>query len=169
MKLIGNYSHWIDKRWLPFILENDGFPRPSGGRNPDADEFRQAEKAGYSLDQTFWYIYEPEDFPFTVDPPFETTKKFAFWFIKMNPGQFMPMHRDPVSSFKQNVERFWFPLQDYESGHVFIYEDKLCTNYKAGDLFQYDDSNAIHGACNIGWTARAIGCFSLFDREPHEV
>jgi hypothetical protein len=165
MKYIGNYADWIDSDWLPYILDTDGFPRPSGGNNPDVEEFRQAEKAGYSLDTTMWYIYEPHDFPFTVSSPIDTDKRFAFWFIKMKPGQFMPMHRDPVSSFKNNVERYWFPLQDYEQGHVFIYEDSLFTDYKAGDLFKYDNPNAIHGACNIGWSPRVIGCFSFFDKD----
>jgi hypothetical protein len=48
------------------------------------------------------------------------------------------------------------PLQDYTAGHVFIYKDEMITGYKAGDVFQFENETDIHGAANIGHTARIM-------------
>jgi hypothetical protein len=165
MQFIGNYKDWVDDQWIEYMMKNDGTPRPSGGRNPNSEEFKNAEKLGYDLSQTYWYIYEPDTFPFNVIPPIEIQDQtFIWWFIKMLPGNKMPMHKDPHAVNEKNSKRYWMPLQDYEPGHVFIYEDELATHYKKGDLFVYDDSKALHGACNIGWSPRLIACFSSFDQ-----
>jgi hypothetical protein len=163
MKYLGNYAEWIQTEWLDFIKDNDGTCRPGGGRNPDSEEFRKAAEHGYDLTQTYWYIYEPDTFPFDVKSPIPLDGEFLWWFIKMNPGDKMPMHKDPHALVEKNSKRYWMALQDYEPGHVFIYEDQLATGYKKGDLFVYDDSKALHGACNIGWSTRMIACFSSYD------
>lgn len=163
MIYLGNYANWIDEKWIDYLLSSEGYPRPSGGKNPDSEEFRQAESVGYDLTKTYWYIYEPEHLPFKIDPPFPVEGIFLYWFIKMLPGQIMPMHQDPHAIEEKNSKRFWMPLQDYKPGHVFIYEDELATHYKKGDLFQYDNSHAIHGACNIGWEPRLIFNFSTYN------
>lgn len=165
MQYLGNFKEWINPAWIDFLMNNDGTPRPSGGRNPDSEEFKNAASVGYDLSHTYWYIYEPDTFPFEVTSPIDIKgDTFIWWFIKMLPGNKMPMHRDPHAVNEKNSKRYWMPLQDYEPGHVFIYEDQLATHYKKGDLFVYDDSKALHGACNIGWSPRLIACFSSFDR-----
>ena len=163
MQYIGNYADWIKPDWIDFLLSSPGYPRPGGGRNPDSEEFKRATAVGYDLTKTYWYIFEPEHLPFDVPPPFPVDGGFLFWFIKMLPGNMMPMHKDPHAVREKNSKRFWMPLQDYKPGHVFIYEEKLATGYKKGDLFQYDDSHAVHGACNIGWEPRLICNFSTYD------
>ena len=40
------------------------------------------------------------------------------------------------------------PLQDYIRGHIFINENVMTKNYKAGDVFQYDQ-DAMHTAINL--------------------
>lgn len=163
MKYIGNYASWINDDWIEWMLVNDGTPRPSGGSNPDSEEFNQASQAGYDLSKTYWYIYEPHTFPYDIESPIEVNGNFIWWFIKMLPGQFMPMHKDPHAVHESNSKRYWMPLQDYEPGHVFINENELSIDYKKGDLFEYNESDAIHGSCNIGWTPRLILNFSTFD------
>jgi hypothetical protein len=74
----------------------------------------------------------------------------------MLPGNFMPMHMDPHTVQQQNADRFWIPLQDWQPGHIFMYEDYVTTNYKKGDIFQYANSAALHGAANIGSTPRVV-------------
>ena len=57
---------------------------------------------------------------------------------------------------------YWMPLQDYENGHIFMYEDQVITNYKKGDVWMYSDSTALHGASNIGFTPRIVLQISTF-------
>jgi len=52
--------------------------------------------------------------------------------------------------------RYWMPLQDYTAGHVFIYKDKMIADYKAGDVYQFDNETDTHGAANIGHTSRIM-------------
>jgi hypothetical protein len=55
------------------------------------------------------------------------------------------------------------PWQDYQPGHVFLYENKFISEYKFGDLYQYYDSNALHGAANIGHVPRIILQVSTYE------
>jgi hypothetical protein len=81
----------------------------------------------------------------------------------MMPGNFMPMHKDPHTMYEKNSRRFWMPLQDWAQGHIFVYEDEVITNYKAGDVYMYQDAQALHGAANIGLTPRLVLQFSTHD------
>jgi hypothetical protein len=163
MQFIGNYADWIKPEWVNYLLNNDGTKRPGGGDNPDCEEFRQATSVGYDLTKTYWHHYTNNTFPFDVVPPIQK-EDGMWWFIKMNPGNFMPMHRDPhvTQDGKTDCVRYWMPLQDYADGHVFIYKNQLMTDYRAGDLWSYDDANEIHGACNIGFTPRLTFQFTTY-------
>ena len=55
------------------------------------------------------------------------------------------------------------PLKDWERGHIFVYEDTVVTNYKAGDVYMYESAQALHGAANIGLTPRIVLQFSTHD------
>ena len=62
-----------------------------------------------------------------------------------------PMHQDLFKENKPNIRRFWMAMQDSKLGHVFVYEDTTLKNYRAGDLFEFEDPNAWHAACNLGF------------------
>lgn len=166
MDYIGNYASWIKQEYIDFMLNNDGTPRPGGGRNPDSEEFRKAKEHGYDLSQTYWYIYEHDTFPFTMSLPFEINNGIdsLWWGIKMNPGNFMPIHRDPHTqdSSIYDCKRYWMALQDWEPGHIFMYENQTLVDYKKGDIYCYPDSQAIHCACNIGNSTRLTFHFSTY-------
>jgi len=165
MKYIGNYKDWINPDWIQYLLNYNGTLRPSGGDNPDSEEFKIATKVGYDLTKTYWQHYCNTSCPLVVTSPINTDREIMWWFIKMLPGNFMPMHRDPhvTEKDKSNCSRYWMPLQDYEPGHVFIYNDEFMCNYSAGDLWMYDDANEIHGACNIGYSPRLTFQFTTYD------
>ena len=166
MEYIGNYNSWINPEYIEYMLSNDGTARPGGGRNPDSEEFRKAKEHGYDLNKTYWYIYEPDTFPFDIELPFEIDNSFnsLWWGIKMNPGNFMPIHKDPHTYDPElyDVKRYWMALQDWEHGHIFMYEDQVLVNYKKGDVFSYPNAQAIHCACNIGNTTRLTFHFSTY-------
>jgi len=169
MIYIGNYSDWIKQEYIDYIMNNDGVVRPkTSEKNPDTEEFRKAAEVGYDLNSIMWRLYEDKVTPLDIQLPIDTTDKIClWWFIKLLPGNYMPMHRDPHVTWEKvkNCNRYWMPLQDYEPGHVFIYKNQMLSDYKKGDLYRYEDSNEIHGAANIGYTPRITFMFSVYDKD----
>lgn len=164
MIYVGNYADWIKPELIEFMLTSDGTSRPGGGPNPDSEEFRKATSSGYDLTSTYWYIYEPHTLPLDITMPFDNRKDFIWWGIKMKPGNFMPVHRDPHTSELANCKRYWMALQDWEPGHIFMYNKEVLVDYKKGDVFCYPDAQEIHGACNIGYNVRLTFHFSTYDK-----
>jgi hypothetical protein len=157
MRNIGNFSSWINPMWVDHILKNDGQARPRDwppSSAAESAEYLRYQEAGYNLDAVNWWVYEQQDLKVEICPPW-VTGKVHWWFTKLNPGQYMPIHADP-HVYDAPCNRYWMPLQDYESGHVFIYKDSMINNYKKGDVFQFDKSNELHGAANIGHTIRIM-------------
>jgi hypothetical protein len=54
-------------------------------------------------------------------------------------------------------------LQDWEPGHIFVYDDKIATNYKAGDMFEWSDPMTVHGPANIGYHTRYTLQITMYD------
>ena len=52
MKYIGNFADWIKPEWIEYLLSNEGSKRPSGGENPDSEEFRISTSVGYDMTKT---------------------------------------------------------------------------------------------------------------------
>ena len=168
MKYLGNFKHWIKQEWIDYLLTHDGTLRPkTTEENPDSPEFRIAESVGYDLSTVWWQHYTDTSCPLQITLPIETDLSYIWWFIKMKPGNYMPMHRDPhvTEQDKENFTRYWMPLQDYQDGHIFIYENNFMKDYKAGDLWTYTDPNAVHGACNIGYSTRLTFQFTTFKKK----
>ena len=157
MRFIGNYQHWIKKEWLQEILTTTGYGRPRDWQADSIAEeqtYKKALDAGYKLNDIHFWLYEKTNLSFDIVPPW-TNKNIHWWFTKMYPGQYTPMHSDP-HTFENKCVRYWVPMQDYESGHVFIYKNELIKDYRAGDVFVYDDSQDVHGAVNLGYSPRIV-------------
>jgi hypothetical protein len=93
---------------------------------------------------------------FTVSlPEFpEKRKHCLWWFVKLLPGQMQAMHIDPHLLEVKNPVRYTMFLKDFEPGHIFVYDDKMISNYKAGDVYEWSDPMIVHGVVNIGYTTR---------------
>ena len=157
MKYIGNYSTWIKEEWVDIILSKDGQARPRDWPQASAvesAEYSIYETAGYDLSAVNWWVYEHTDLRVDIIPPW-TSSKIHWWFTKMMPGQFMPVHTDP-HAHDQPCNRYWMPLQDYEFGHVFLYNNRMVSDYKKGDVYMFDNERDMHGAANIGHTPRIM-------------
>jgi hypothetical protein len=158
---IGNYKDWIDPKWIEYALTEKGWVRP-----PPADEiiddyhkrvYQNAFDHGYERDRLHFLYFKNKNFPFDIKPPWVTSDNYYWWIVKMLPGQFMIMHRDPdTEGNPTRIKRYWMPWQDYESGHIFIHNDCLISNYKKGDVFVYNTQDDEHGSCNIGYTPRLV-------------
>ena len=64
------------------------------------------------------------------------------------------MHIDPHLVEVANPVRYTMFLQDWEPGHIFVYDDQMLSNYKAGDLYEWSDPMIVHGVVNIGFNNR---------------
>lgn len=159
MEYIGNFNEWIKEEWLHKLLSEKGTPRPSGGKKPTSPEenleYQKARNAGYSDQSTYFYMFDKNNFALNSDPPF-VSKNYHWWITKMLPGNFIPVHVDPHTLYEKNSQRYWMPLQNYQPGHIFVYENISITDYKAGDVWRYNNASALHGAINIGHTSRLI-------------
>ncbi len=165
MIFVGNYRNFIDPLWEHLILTRTGQARPRDWpplNAAESAEYLKYQSAGYDLSAVNWWVYEEIDLGIDIIPPW-TNGNIHWWFTKLLPGQFMPIHKDP-HVVDQKCNRYWMPLQDYVSGHVFIYEDKMISDYKLGDVFQFDNADAIHGAANIGHTPRIMLLITEYER-----
>lgn len=172
MKFFGNYKHLIKPEWIDLLLTTKGIPiSPFKDHDPSNNEKEKdinltlaKSKQEYSLFQDGVYgdnlimaeIFDRRNCPFKLD--LEELNQFLngdWWIVKQMPGQFMPLHRDTANIHDKNY-RFWMPWKDYEAGHVFIHENRLISNYKAGDIYQYNKDNDLHGSANIGFSSRIV-------------
>lgn len=178
MKYFGNYRHLIKPEWIEALLSVKGTlitpfhdyvedtetaekllkERYIPGRiNPKTPEEENLFLTGvYGSKLIMAEMFTADNLPFNLDLS-ELNKFLAgdWWIIKQMPGQFMPIHRDTAKPVKNN-HRFWFPWTDYKLGHVFIHRRKFIDNYRAGDLFRYDNDDDLHGSVNLSDTPRII-------------
>lgn len=157
MKFVGNFFKWIDPLWEHLVLTRKGQARPRdwpASSSIESAEYARYKEAGYDLTAVNWWVYEERDLNISINPPW-TTGEVHWWITKLMPGQFMPIHTDP-HTYDRECNRYWVPLQDYQPGHIFMYNDQVITKYQAGDVYQYYSSIDAHGAANIGHVPRII-------------
>lgn len=173
MKYIGNYFHWIDPNWEKdlLLIEGDVIPHPNGADKDDTFDNTKPPWKGtdprHGL-ETWEYMPRcvtyrkhnfangPTELPFDID-----CDGWTWFFVKIYPGHAQPIHQDyfdnpplPTGAKSVEINRFWIPLQNYKRGHILLYEDTLIANYKAGDVFQYQDPTHWHAGANMGHTTR---------------
>jgi len=86
-----------------------------------------------------------------------------WWFVILYPGEFQPIHVDPALTKVKNPIRYTIFLQDWEPGHIFVYDDKILTNYKAGDMYEWNDPMIIHAPANVSYNTRYTLQITLYD------
>jgi len=154
MKYVSNWASYIPCNLRQCILDTSGQARPRdwpASTAVESAEYRRADEAGYDLTAVNWWVYEETELG-SIELPF---KDYHWWITKLYPGQYMPMHTDP-HTHDRPCKRYWVPLQDYEPGHIFIYNDKMITDYLAHSAYEYYNSQDMHGAANIGHTPRVV-------------
>lgn len=183
MKFIGNYKDWLKPEWIEYVLTHTGKEMPryeyqknniqadieTGERAECCPLHQKYESAGYSHDSLLYYIFEQDDLPFKIDlPNFIELKENqgAYWnLFKYNPGNILPVHSDRSPKWEKNCDRYWMSWLDWEVGHVFVYDDYMVSNYKAGDLYKFTDPFGVHGAANIGLSPRITFQITTYDKE----
>jgi hypothetical protein len=176
MKLLGNYRDWITPELIEVLLSNNGDVTPvyqpekwAGKEELDKERWK-VELAGYpKLNYHFCqFTKDTECIKSLINQdlilPFDVSKPvYHWWIIKLNPGQMQPMHFDPHLIEVKNPTRYTMMLQDYQPGHVFVHDDFMLKDYRAGDLFEWQDSYCYHGVVNIGHAPRLSLQISAFE------
>lgn len=164
MKLIGNYADWITPELMNHLRTCTGDttqvwqPERWTG-HPLLEQYREMARPGFAhKNHDFQQFNEGsadmQDFKVEL-PEFPETRRCCFWwFVKLNPGQMQAMHIDPHLVEVKNPVRYTMFLEDFQPGHIFVYDDKMISNYKAGDVYEWSDPMIVHGVVNIGYNTR---------------
>jgi hypothetical protein len=164
MKFIGNVNEYIDPYLLKHLEKSTGDTVPvwqpdrwSG--HPMLEEAKERARWGYSnRNHDFQQFNERSkdllNYNFKLPPIPNDDRKTLWWFVKLLPGQMQAMHFDPHLLETSNPKRYTVFLQDYIPGHIFVWDDKMISNYKAGDMFEWTDPMCYHGCVNIGYETR---------------
>lgn len=174
MDYIENYKDWIEQyKILEFLKRCKGEKTPvwqptRWQGNPILDEYRTKAELGYSKDLYFFHQLnanspEIKDFNFSFFNLPKERKNINWWFVILYPGEFQSIHIDPQLTEVKNPVRYTLFLEDWQPGHIFVYEDKILTNYKAGDLYEWSDPMTVHAPANIGYSTRYTLQITLFD------
>jgi hypothetical protein len=164
MNYIGNYKSWLDDTVISLIRNGTGERRPKISNEGYQDQTLEKWKiAGYDLSKLGWeFFYNEHIGRDHIDLPINPgTKKYKWWFSKLNPGDFFPMHVDHFKT-ETNVVRYWMACEDYKLGHVFVYDDGVLQKYQAGDLYEFPMS-MWHGAANLGFEPKISFQMMLYD------
>jgi len=164
MIYIGNYANWITPELMNHLEVHKGDTTPVWQPerwvgHPLLDHYREMARPGYAHRQHDFQQFnegskDMENFK-VVLPEFPETRRVCFWwFVKLEPGQMQAMHIDPHLVEVKNPVRYTMYLQDYHPGHIFIWDDKISSNYIAGDVFEWSDPMIVHGCVNISYKTR---------------
>lgn len=173
MKFIKNYKDWIPPGLIESLDSHPGDSIPIWNEeklssHPELYKYRELARPGYSNGtqayQRFTRLTDGcKEFNLQL-PDFPEKRKDSFWWVvKLNPGQMQFLHVDHYLYGAVNTVRYSMFLKDWEPGHIFVYDDKILTNYKAGDVYEWDDNMVEHGVVNIGFTNRYTIQIALYD------
>jgi hypothetical protein len=173
MEYIGNYKDWITPELLNHLKTHDGDTTPvwqpdRWKGHPLLDEFRELARPGFEhKDHNFQQFNagskDMKDFKFQLPDLPKKGDNQRWWFIKLLPGQMQAMHIDPHLVEVKNPVRYTMFLEDYHPGHIFVWDDKMASNYKAGDVFEWSDPMIVHGCVNISFQTRYTMQITMFD------
>jgi hypothetical protein len=164
MKYIGNFSSWITPTLMNHLEFNDGDCTPvwqpeKWQGNTLLDHYREMARPVYSKNSPVFHQFnekskDMQNFDIAL-PILPEKRKYCFWwFVKLLPGEMQAMHIDPHLVEVSNPVRYTMFLQDWEIGHIFVYENKMLSDYKAGDIYEWSDPMTVHGVTNIGYKTR---------------
>jgi len=173
MIYIGNYKELITENLMSHIKSHNGDTTPvwqpyRWKDNPLLEEALERAREGYSQSNHYFQQFneksnDMKEFNIVLPKLTNDNRQILWWIIKLLPGQMQPMHFDPHLIDIKNPKRYTMFLEDFKPGHIFVWEDNIITNYKAGDLYQWVDPLCYHGCVNIGYDNRYTLQLTTFD------
>lgn len=173
MNYIGNFKSWITEELLAHLKTKDGDHVPvwqpdRWQGNPILDEFREMARPVYSENSPMFHQFnlkskDMQNFDIVL-PTLPDTRKYCFWwFVKLLPGEQQAMHIDPHLVDVSNPIRYTMFLQNWQPGHIFVYDKTILSNYKSGDVYEWSDPMCIHGVVNASQNIRYTLQITLHD------
>lgn len=173
MNYIGNYKSWITSELMNHLYTHDGDITPvwqpdKWSGHPLLEEFREKARPVYSQNTPLFQQFnrqskDMQGFDVVLPNLPKKRDKIDWWFVKLLPGQMQAMHIDPHLVEVENPVRYTMFLEDYHPGHVFIWDDQISANYKAGDVFEWSDPMIVHGCVNISYKTRYTLQVTMYD------
>jgi hypothetical protein len=165
MKYIGNYKSWMEEqKIMEYLTAVKGEKTPvwqpeKWTGHPILDKFQELCRPGYSDNKHFFHMLGPtapemKNFNFELPDLPESRSQVNWWFVKLYPGEFQAMHIDPHLTDVKDPIRYTMFLQDWEPGHIFVWDNQYIADYKAGDMYEWSDPMTVHGPANIGYNTR---------------
>lgn len=158
MNYVGNFISWITPKLIHHLEQHRGDHVPvwqpdrwSG--HPLLEEYKELARPAYSTNSPMFHQFnykskDMENFKINL-PNFPVIRKHsAWWFVKLNPGEMQAIHIDPHLIEVDNPVRYSLFLEDWHPGHIFVYDNAILTNYKAGDVYEWSDPMCVHGCVN---------------------
>lgn len=161
---VKNEKEWITPTLLNHLETHKGDTVPvwqpeRWTGNTTLDTFREKARPFFENNTPYFQQFnanskDMENFPITLPNFPEVRSNMHWWFVKLLPGQMQTMHIDPHLTEVKNPIRYSMFLQDYIPGHVFVFDDFMATNYKAGDIFEWSNPDCIHAVVNVSYDIR---------------
>lgn len=158
MKYVANIDNWIPD-WLIEDLKN----KSQGYQNPTiitdwSEESRCIPQKwvehGYDLSRVKFVNAIEDQLVKKITLPLIFKNVIEVWFSKLEVGDIFPLHEDAYKYDHKKIERYWVALSDWKPGHIFQCGDVVLTNYQKGDVFKFNNSKDLHGACNFGFEVK---------------
>lgn len=171
VKLIKNNAEWVNQELLTKIISGTGEQRPLIDEQDEPwkrDQWQRWIDTGYDMKGVSWNMFywhhlgmkAMEDLVLPIDI---CAERIEWWFSRIDPCCVFPMHVDAFKTECKNFRRFSVPMQDYVDGHIFIYEGKNLEGYRAGDVFEFENPRAWHGAANLSMIPKVSFQFVCYD------
>ena len=126
----------------------------NGGTHSDEELNNYAK---YTIEKSENYKYHDQRitdlFPdsFLIENGFDPTVKRVFVLVQP-PAAFVAPHYDQfrmANIVGRPVSRLWVALEDSKFGQALFVENSVLTNFKAGDVYTFDNA-ALHSTANAG-------------------
>jgi len=182
MQYIGNQKEWITDELMNILKTRDGDSIPiwdpeRGHGHPLLEQITDKGLAWYGdkIPEQYFHIFNAkskdiQDYNFVLPTLPKIGKNVFWWLVKLLPGELQLMHYDmhvlgvfhednkfskvtKVVDIK-NPTRYTMFLQDWQPGHIFVYEGNTVSNYKAGDIYEWSDPELLHGVANLSFDPR---------------
>ncbi len=143
------------KRWVG-ITDDD----PNFQVTPDMEKFvndtaTELDAAEYDYSGVLWKIYRVDEH-FNKDVVDLLCKFFNIKLRMANaycvmPGCNVPFHVDPQDGSDENIVRYTWQINNPSCSQALLVGNEALTNMQLGDVYQWDNHNMWHAACNAGF------------------
>jgi hypothetical protein len=148
IEYVGNFSEYIPEKLYEHLMS------PPKVSKPFIERCDPKLKV-YDSTSSFTYKINDDVFELNFTLPIEIFGEIVeVWFVRLDPGDVITLHQDAYDVSAKDHVRYTMYLQDYAPGHIFIHSDTIVVDYKAGDIYKFDDALVWHAAGNLGLQPR---------------